>query len=338
MKKDRSTEYMYISARVRAIEAGMPGRELTERMIGASDLESAINAAVESGVLPAGIGAKDADLIDGLLLKRFKSALEAVESGEGGSITPLIRTVYDCANIKAALRCVPAGIDFSDLLFDIGSLPPEKYGEMAESGDFSPLPRNLREAAEKARADHAATGDPLRIDLNLDRACYSDMLEASRELGDSFAEDYVKARIDMTNVTMTVRVIGMGDSEMTHALLSDALIQGGYIKTEELLATRDNTELDASERKARVAELARATYPALSVDSGESISELERICDELLCRKASDTKYIPFGVPVILGYLLKLENEMKNIRIILAGKSAGLSAEKISERVRDGHV
>ena len=42
-----------------------------------------------------------------------------------------------------------------------------------------------------------------------------------------------------------------------------------------------------------------------------------------------------FGAEIAIGYIVALEYEVKNIRIILAGKDAGLSPEVIRERLRD---
>ena len=44
------------------------------------------------------------------------------------------------------------------------------------------------------------------------------------------------------------------------------------------------------------------------------------------------------GIEVPVSYILALENEIKNVRIILAGKDAGLSEDRIRERLRDCYV
>ena len=334
--KDKSTEYMYISARVRAIEATMPGREMIGRMIEAQNTESAAAVALESGILGSAEQAKDPDRLDEVLSRRLKDALDVVESDEGGRrVTPIIRLAYDCANIKAALRCIPSGIDFSDLLFDVGSLPVERYGEMAESGDFSSLSKNLAQAAQKAKTDYATTCDPLKIDLPLDRACFADMLSAAEKTGDGFTVDYVKTKIDMTNVMMLVRIIGMGKNGLTGGLLSDALIDGGYIGVETL---KEAVEQEESELMGKISGLVSARYPRIAEALGSGTENIENECDSLIEAKLQEARYIPFGIPIVLTFLCKLEYEIKNVRIILAGKAAGLSPERIARRVRGSYV
>ncbi len=335
--KDKSTEYMYISARVRAIEANMPGREMVGRMLGADDAESAAAVATESGILRLVGDARNPELLDGLLLGRLKDALETVETDEGGQkITPIIRYAYDCANVKAALRCAPNNIDFADLLFDVGTLPTERYGEMVLSGYFEGLPNHMKEAAEKAKVEYAATCDPLKIDLPLDRACFADMLDAAQKLGDPFAVDYVKTKIDMTNVMIILRVLRMGMSEMTMALLSDALIDGGKVDFDGLRKVANlGGEADAREE---LSKLIKQEYPQISEALVGREDDLENACDSYIEAKLQTARYVPFGVPIVLSFLCELEYEIKNIRIILAGKAAGLSQESIAQRVRGSYV
>lgn len=337
--KDKSTEYMYISARVRAIEATMPGREMIGRMIEAQDAQSAAAIALEGGILGSVEEASDPDRLDTVLSRRLKDALDIVESDEGGrQVTPMIRLSYDCANIKAALRCIPHGIDFSDLLFDVGSLPVQRYGEMAESSDFSSLSRNLAEAAEKAKTDYATTCDPLKIDLPLDRACFADMLSAAEKTGDGFTVDFVKTKIDMTNVMMLVRIVGMGKSGTAEGLISDALIDGGYISLDELKETVQSEEAETPDMIARIAALASKRYPTVAEAFSLGSENFENACDSLIEAKLQEARYIPFGIPIVLTFLCKLEYEIKNVRIILAGKAAGLSPERIAQRVRGSYV
>ena len=334
--KDKSTEYMYISARVRAIEATMPGREMIGRMIEAQNTESAAAVALESGILNSVDEAKDPDRLDEVLSRRLKDALDVVESDEGGRrVTPIIRLAYDCANIKAALRCIPHGIDFSDLLFDVGSLPMQRYREMAESGDFSSLSKNLAQAAQKAKTDYATTCDPLKIDLPLDRACFADMLSAAENTGDGFTVDFVKTKIDMTNVMMLLRIAGMGKNGLTEGLLSEALIDGGHIGIESL---KEATEQEEEELTGRISTLVSMRYPRIAEALGSGTENFENECDSLIEAKLQEARYIPFGIPIVLTFLCKLEYEIKNVRIILAGKAAGLSPDKIAQRVRGSYV
>ena len=49
-------------------------------------------------------------------------------------------------------------------------------------------------------------------------------------------------------------------------------------------------------------------------------------------------KYFPYGIEALAGYLIAKDNEIKTARIILAGKTAGISPELIKERLRETYV
>ena len=51
-----------------------------------------------------------------------------------------------------------------------------------------------------------------------------------------------------------------------------------------------------------------------------------------------ETKFIPVGLEVMVSFLLAHEYEVKNLRIVLAGKEAGIASETIRERIRDSYV
>ena len=47
---------------------------------------------------------------------------------------------------------------------------------------------------------------------------------------------------------------------------------------------------------------------------------------------------VSFGAEVPAGYLVGVETSVKNIRIILAAKDAGLSSDVLRERIRESYV
>ena len=60
--------------------------------------------------------------------------------------------------------------------------------------------------------------------------------------------------------------------------------------------------------------------------------------DDLWMELVRKAKYIPFGAEVLIGYAVAIEYEVKNIRIILAAKDAGIAPDGIRERLRKSYV
>jgi V/A-type H+-transporting ATPase subunit C len=62
------------------------------------------------------------------------------------------------------------------------------------------------------------------------------------------------------------------------------------------------------------------------------------LADDLRVEYLNRAKYIPFGPEPLVAYVLGRENEVKSLRIILAGKVNGLSDQEIGERLREVYV
>ena len=57
-----------------------------------------------------------------------------------------------------------------------------------------------------------------------------------------------------------------------------------------------------------------------------------------MLKPAAGARQVPFGVEAALGYLSAKEAEWTAVRIVMAGRLAGLSADAIRERLRDAYV
>ncbi len=325
IRKKKDTDYLFACARVRAAENRLIGSDKTENAINAKDA-SEIEALIDS----IGTFENGSDNLSAYLGRAY-SFIAEISPCE--NIASFLRYGYDCNNIKAALKCHFRETDCSEMLFSFGTVEIDKILAMPKELDFSALPKNMSEAALEAFDAYAKTGDPQLIDIILDKACYADMLDAARS-GDDFAYDLVRAKIDLTNIMMCIRIIRMGNGFSERAVLERSLIGGGYLDEKKLFEAKTENELAMM--------LSGSEYSSLLAfmnDEGIfSLAEIERRCDDIYMKKVRTAKSIPFGASVLCSYLVAVEYEVKNLRIILAGKRAGLSGEKIRERVRLSYV
>lgn len=79
-------------------------------------------------------------------------------------------------------------------------------------------------------------------------------------------------------------------------------------------------------------------FPEIAAEADGDFSTLEMKCDNLVTDMIKSARYDAFGPdPVVAYYFAKLA-EIKNVRIILSAKSAGVPTETIRQRVRDVYV
>ncbi|MBE6538153.1 MAG: hypothetical protein E7671_01650 [Ruminococcaceae bacterium] len=328
-RNNKETEYLYASARVRATES---------RLIGADKLEAAISskglAETEALISSLDIGEGKTESADKLgdALSSAYSFIGAISPDD--SVAAFLRYAYDCNNIKAALKCFFRGIDPGEMLFSFGTVSKDEIKEMPVKGDFSALPKNMSEAASEAFDAYSETKNPQLIDIILDKACFRDMLSAAEESGEDFIVSLTRKKIDLVNIMMCVRTARMGGGFAEREVLHSSLISGGELDVETLFASESEEDIALILRGGEYDGVSELMLSGRDV----TLAELECACDNIYMTAVKRTKYIPFGASVLCSYLIAVEYEIKNLRIIHAGKLAGLSPDKIRERVRLSYV
>ena len=341
MKKIQPTEYMYASARIRALENRMVGRERLERLVEARSSEEVMDRLAEYGLSPAesadsSLGVEDVGVIrDGMLTSALRRAYDEVETSvPDPAVFRYFRYPYDCNNLKAAIKCAIRGISAEDLLFDFGTVPADEVEGLLREGKFDKFPPAMAAAIPAAREAYDKTGDPRRIDTMLDRACYEDMLTAATATGEEVLATWLRIRIDLTNILMTLRLLRMQMGFVGGEFLTESLLPGGTLP-----ANFFTTAYEAGE-DGLWGSLKRTPYEKLIRVEGDSrpLSAVEKAADDLYMEQVRKDARTPFGVPVVAGYLVGWEVAVKNIRIILAAKDAELSSAVIRERIRLSYV
>lgn len=341
MKKLQPTEYMYASARIRSMENRLVGRERTEILVEARTPDEVMDRLAEYGIAPAEtdgatpVGETVSAAREAMLLAVLKEAFDEVASAvPDKALTEYLRYPYDCNNIKAAVKCAVRGISAEDMLFDFGTVPAGLVESLLREGKYEAFPKALAAAIPVAQDAYARTADPRRIDTVLDKACYTAMLAAVTETGDDTLISWVKAKIDLTNILTTLRILRMGMGTVGGAFLEETLLEGGTLEASFYIGLYEEGEARFWEA------LSPTAYYRLAQVEGDPrpLSAVEKACDDLYMSLVREGARIPFGAPVAVGYLIGCETSVKNIRIILAAKDAGLDNTVLRERVRVSYV
>ena len=329
-------DYLFGSANIRALENAIIGRERIERLLNAKSTDAAWALLAEWGINVLRDSETGAPLREETLLGILKDAYDRIgELAPEADALRLWLYPYDCNNIKAAQKAFIRGIDPSSMIFDFGTVPAGEIVKMVKKGSFEGLPTAMCEAAQMVAAEYARTKNPQAIDLILDKACWKDMLNAAKASGVEFVIRLVQARIDLLNVMMTLRILRMNNGEVGKVLLADALLDGGKLTHKQLI------DCLAVGETALWMFLYHTDYAAFSeavAKSDASLAVAERLADNYWMSIVKETKFIPIGPEVMVAFLAAHEYEVKNLRILLSGKEAGIETATIRERIRDSYV
>ena len=208
-KAIKDTDYLVISARVKALEMGLITRERMEQILDARTGEEAVKLLQEWGypqLDPERPEAMDA----ALSAAREDMLADLTEGTPDPRYIDLFKIKYDFHNAKVLLKAESMGVTASRMLMDMGRVPAADLAEAVRERQTEDLPQILAAAISEAREVLETTRDPQLADIVLDRWCYRDMADLAEETGSAFLQGYVAAQIDAVNLRTAVRTLRMG--------------------------------------------------------------------------------------------------------------------------------
>lgn len=328
--------YLFESARVRALENSLIGKERIERLLEAGNLDRGLSLLAEFGVRIERDSESGAFQREKTLAARLRAVYdELLQYAPDAEFLKLWRYPYDCNNIKAAIKCRKRGVDCREMLFDFSEISGDEVIRIVEQNRFEELPEAFAQAASEASEGFYKTANPQFVDLILDRACYRAMLETAERSGSAFAVRLVKMKIDLINITICVRLLRMNSGEAGKGMMRSALLEGGTLSHSYLSDLYDAGESVLWEK------LSYSDYRSFAQRVGgaeATLTELETAADNEFMDAVIEAKLIPYGDAPLIGYLLASEYEVRNLRIILAGFGIGLSSHTVRERIRNSYV
>ena len=332
-KKIKDTDYLVISARVKAMETGLLSRERMEQILEAKSDEEAAKILQECGYPE--LDAADPEAMDAALSAAREETLSDVMDGAPEPrYIELFKLKYDYHNVKALLKAEAMGTSADRMLMDMGRVSAAVLKEAVRTGELDELPPMLASAVAEAREILDTTRDPQLSDIVLDRWTYADMAALAEDTNSDFLRGYVAVQIDAANLRALVRTVRMGKSP---EFLRGVLIEGGEIPTDGILTLSANHGSGMSEvyGPTRFAAAAEAGAEALR---GGPLTKFEKLCDDAVGDYLAGAQYVPFGEAPLVGYLAARETEYTNLRILLMGRGAGLPADVIRSRLRASYV
>ncbi|MDD4772080.1 MAG: V-type ATPase subunit [Eubacteriales bacterium] len=326
MMRYKEDDYIYGSTRVRAVAARTLVGENIRRSAEAKDLDEAFRIFDESGMhVPEGdIDRALSDFIDGTYKILDETAADP-------PMFNFLRYPYDCHNIKAAVKSAFRGTDPARLMFGRGSVPADAIIQAVGGRDFSALPHHMASAAKNVIETYYHNSDPGQIDSVMDRACFLDMSETAGKYGLIYLRKFVEYKADTVNILTCVRLIRMNAGADS---VERFMVPGGIINNEQLKSVFDADGV--RERETLLYNGLRKTrYAAMKLDASDSLTVIERTCENtFLDFIAGEAKQKLYGMEILTAFVILREAEVKNIRIVVSGKTASVPAETIKERLR----
>lgn len=318
--------YTYATAQIRTIEDRLFGRQFFTELANTKDMKELCEAL--SGTDYAITTSMTEGETQRLLISRRMETRKLFEQLiDNEQIVRLFRARIDFANMRLAIRRLvsekPLGADYSHQ----GNVQPEQFELAFEQEDYSSLPLFLQDGVEAAILAYYKDRNIRDIDFEIDRAEAEFMLAEAEKIGSTFLVELFRMQNDLTNIRTMMRL------KLRNLDERGFYLPGGYIEKSRLIQCHDIGY------EALAGHFYSTPYYHL-IETGanylqkeNSFLKLEAACDEHFLGFLKTTRYISAGTQPIIAYLLLKKQEIRMVRLVLAGKKTLIEPKVILDRI-----
>lgn len=307
-------DYAYAVARISALKKNLINAAGYEKLIGTTSAEDAEKTL-------ANMGRRVSENYEGMLSDELRDLFALIESLGGGRFLMTQRVKYDYHNVKVLIKSELTKISADGILSDLGAIGKAAIKNAVLNRDYRIMPHEMKTAVVQAYEQYARIADVQLTDIIFDKALLGDMQRFAQEQPEQRITDLVKTQIDMHNIKTFVRVRRMGKS---HGFIEKVIANGGHIPPGFYTS-----------RISAAAEGEGAMFEGTPYSKGFAPdANLERELDNIFLDKVKKAGAGAFGLAPLAAYFWIKENEIRNIRIILTCKKAGIDPETIRRRLR----
>lgn len=325
-------DYVYASARIRVFEKRLLKKEQMMRLVQASSSEEFLRLLQETEYgKDLQVVERQEDFHHALDLHWKKVLTEVMEMTRDKQLIELLRLRYVYHNYKVLVKEKILGQNLQGLYLEVPGMDPEELKNQFALGERGLLPDFVYDVLQ----DYDEKKDVQRIDLLLDHSYFEALMAMAKELEEPLFQDYVVGMIDYANAKSLVRLKAQG---LDFSALESIYLPGGHLEKEAFKNLYTEEPLVILEVLAKLLPGNALEKARRSLETTGSLSQVEKVLDDALMVNLRDASKVTFGPEVLFAYLSAKEKEIVNLRMIYTSLIAGISPERIEERLRDSYV
>lgn len=313
----KDTEYAFAVARVRSNEVRLLTQQDIDGLLAAGDCARCAARLSDKGWESAGAAADDSEM----LRTQSQRTWELIdEIAPDRAEFDFLRLPNDFHNLKVALKARLQQCEWKHLCMHPATVPVTDIEKAVSEKRFDLLPEFMQDKAAAAYEALVTWADGQMCEIILDRAALEAAIASAGQHRDSdLPLKLTELDAFAANVRIAVRAARMNK---TRSAVSPALAECSSIDVSGLADAAAQGEAAVQEY---VAEYDREAGEALS----RGLAAFERLCRERRAAILEKHKYDPLGIAPLISYILNREEEIRKVRIILAGLRNGVDADRI---------
>ncbi len=317
----------YACGRIGVLRRSALGAAQIDRLMAAHTYADACRALADIGYAAA--EGADYQTAADERIRRACKLLEAVTPDK--ELTDCFMLRYDIHNLKVLIKSRYLAKE-PEYLSTCGVLKIDTLRHAVTERRYDALPAPIKQALDSLEKSLARAFDPMAIDSELDKAMYRLIFDKLAKAANKRAKCYFTAKVDMQNYIMLLRVKAMGKDA---AFFSRLFLPCGSIPLTAYKKAFDEPDKLASLMKPYGQKVYRVSVEA-ALNEGK-LPLMEKTADDCIYDIYTDTRYQTDNVDMLVSYLLSVQREATDVRLIMTGKLNGFSQEELAERVRELH-
>jgi V/A-type H+-transporting ATPase subunit C len=317
--------YVYAVARLKAMENRFLDASFFSRLIESATLEEAMKSLSETVYGQWGSAGSFDKVIDSELAATFDDLESFVPDKR---LLDLYRMPYDFNNVKVLLKSLfkvrEGGERRHDLLSALGAADTERLILAIEGEDYGLLPYGLGDVIPRCWTMWEQTKNARDVELVLDGAMFAAMKETAEAIAIPEVARWVECRIDAENISNALRLARVNADP---AASLPFFHKGGTIHP--AAAAKLLGEPIESWGKTLSHTGVGSVFEAVQDHSNmeAALCDFSKALSAYLARVLEKAKYSASAPENVLLYLLRKEEEARNLRIALVCVANGLNRE-----------
>lgn len=277
---------------------------------------------------------RDPNLIEKVLVKHL--AREYTFAFQNSPLTEVVQIFslkYTYHNLKVLLKERASQGDLSHLLLPIGRYPLDILKHLVTTLSAEYCPDFMQEEVASTWAEYMDYQDVRVLDTGMDLAYFKHLKHLSEEINDTTLNAFIDLSIDFYNVITVKRALTQGKPR---SFMRQLLSENARMESREYLKLFENQELLAwfNQIYPNSFDLSTKPYEEALNDVSISALSLEYLADLLKYQLLEKGRFEIEGPLPLARYLWGKEMEVKNLRLILTGRSNDLNPDLLKERMR----
>ena len=326
--------FSQINTAISVREARMVTKEQFDQLLSVDDRERMALTLQETNYKLDKESLADPNVIEQVLIKNLADDYRfAFEETPVEEVAQLFALRYTYHNLKVLLKARATQTDLSELILPIGRYSKEILEHLVTTLTSEICPSVMVEEVSATWLEFLDYQDMRVLDIGMDMAYFKHLKQLAEALDMPELMDFVNLTIDFYNVITVKRGLNQDkpNSFMRQLLSDDALMKArDYLKLyeDQSLLTWFNQVYPNS------FDLSTKSFESGLAQADISAVELEYLMDLLRFQVLEQGRFETQGPLPLARYLWGKELEVKNLRLILTGRSNDLSSEVLKERMR----